>query len=137
MKQLILKDSNRFIIIPNNFELCFKQCDEGLLMSFENDETHFYTTILYVEDEKIELMNEFLFEGIYSSLEDDLTEYIGCDICEYLQKGIYYTDEENQGCEHPYLDLEFYASKWQNYLDYPINQRYRKKGESPNKKEDK
>ena len=51
MKQLILKDSNRFIIIPNNFELCFKQCDEGLLMSFENDETHFYTTILYVEDE--------------------------------------------------------------------------------------
>lgn len=124
MKQLILKDNMTIVLIPETFEIQLSPFEHGVSLLFMHENIVFYETMIYVEPEKCDKVVELICESFFTNFDDDLQEYVSDDICTYLQKGIYYDEEEDGYSYHPNFDLEYYAERWEDYVKFLIKRGY-------------
>lgn len=129
MRTLIMKSGDNYAILPENFNLKV-HCDfSGLVISFEDDfRKILFTTILYLSTEKLKKAKKLSRESKFTNFDNNITNYIATEICEYIQREMYYIDDDP--IYRPFFDVDEYLIRWEEQLDHLLEIGYEGKNSS-------
>ena len=65
------------------------------------------------------ILQELSYEDWETHFDEDFTDYIVSDICNYLHTGRYYDDEDTM--YRAYFDFDYYEKHWTDYLKWVID----------------
>ena len=126
MKQLIIGYRNGAndmysVIIPQRFRVYICVADSpSLEISIADDEDNeLVSTFLPVSQEDYPILQELSYEDWETHFDEDFTDYIVSDICNYLHTGRYYDDEDTM--YRAYFDFDYYEKHWTDFLKWVID----------------